>query len=82
MSNFDLVSNLVVFFPLGAVVPETDVLLGKPMDCRVFQSSLGLPMESLSLFSKEFFFSFMRIICAPHIELFYIFLCQYEVLIS
>ena len=61
MSNVDLVSNLVVFFPLGAVFPETDVLLGKPMDCRVFQSSLGLPMESLSLFSKEIFFFFYEI---------------------
>ena len=55
-SNVDLVSKLVVFFTLRAVVPQADVLLGKPLDFRSFQSSLGLPIESLSLFSKNFFF--------------------------
>ena len=77
-SNVDLVSKLVVFFTLRAVVPQTDVLLGKPRDFRAFQSSLGLPIESLSLFSKNFF-SYMRLILALLIKLFYIFLCQCEV---
>ena len=54
-SNVNLVSKLVVFFTLRAVAPQTDILLGKPRDFRAFQSSLGLPIESLSLFSKNFF---------------------------
>ena len=77
-SNVDLVSKLVAFLTLRAVVPQTDVLLGKPRDFRAFQSSLGLPIESLSLFSKNFF-SYMRLILALLIKLFYIFLCQCEV---
>ena len=56
MSNVDLVLKLVVFFTLRAVVLQTDVLMGKPRDSRAFKSSLGLPIESLSLFSKKFFF--------------------------
>ena len=79
MSNVDLVSKLVVFFTLRAVVPQADVLLGKPIDFRSFQSSLGLPIESLSLFSKKFF-SYMRLIFALHNDL-HTFLCQCEVLI-
>ena len=80
MSNVILVSELVALFTLRAAVLETDVLLGKPRDFRAFQSSLSLPIESLSLFSKNFF-SYMRLIFAHHIELFYTFLCQCEVLI-
>ena len=80
MPNVDLVSKLAVFFTLRAVVPQTDVLLGKPRDFRAFQSSLLLPKESLSLFSKNFF-SYITLIFALHIELFYIFLRQCEVLI-
>ena len=72
-SNVDLVSKLVVFFTLRAVVPQADVLLGKPGDFRAFQSSFGLPIESLSLFSK-FFFSYMTLIFALHIELYNIFI--------
>ena len=55
MSNVDLVPKLVLFFTLRAVVSHTDVLLGKPRDFRALQTSLGLPIESLSLFSKNFF---------------------------
>ena len=55
-SNVDLVSKLVVFFALRAAVQQTDVSLGKSRDFRALQSSLGLPIESLSLFSKNFFF--------------------------
>ena len=55
MSNVDLVPKLVVFFTLRAVVSQTDVLLGKPRDFRALQTSLGLPIESLSLFQKTFF---------------------------
>ena len=55
-SNVDLVSKLVVFFTLRAAVQQTDVSLGKSRDFRALQSSLGLPIESLSLFSKNFFF--------------------------
>ena len=55
MSNVYLVSKLVIFFTLRAVVPETDILLGKPRDFRAFQSSFDLPTESLILFLKNFF---------------------------
>ena len=54
MSNVYLVSKLVVFFTVRAVVLQI-VLLGKPRDFRAFQSSLGLPTESLILFSKNVF---------------------------
>ena len=80
-SNVDLVSKLVVFFTLRAVAPQTDVLIGKPRDFRAFQSSLGLPIEPLNLFSKNLF-SYMRLIFALYIELFYIFLCQCEAMIA
>ena len=79
MSNVYLVSKLVVFFTVRAVVLQTDVLLGKPRDFRAFQSSLGLPTESLILFSRTFFC--MRLIFALYIELFLMFLCQCEVLV-
>ena len=55
MSNVDLVPKLNVFFTLRAVVSQTDVFLGKRRDFRALQTSLGLPIESLSLFSKNFF---------------------------
>ena len=54
MSNVDLVSKLVALFTLRAVVPQT-VLLGKRRGFKEFQSSLGLSIESLSLFSETFF---------------------------
>ena len=75
MSNVDLVSKLVELFTLRAVVPPTDALLSKPSDFRTFQSSLGLTIESLGLFSKNLFF-YMRLILALHTELFYIFSCH------
>ena len=54
MSNVNLVSKLVALFTLRAVVPQT-VLLGKRRGFKEFQSSLGLSIESLSLFSETFF---------------------------
>ena len=36
-----------------AVVPQTDVSLGKPRDFGAFQSFLSSPIESLSLFWDE-----------------------------
>ena len=56
-------------FTLRAFVPQTDVLQGKPRDFRAFQSSLGLTLESLSLFSKNVFFSYMKLLCALHIDI-------------
>ena len=73
MSNVDLVSKFAVFFTLRAIVPQTDILLGKPRDFRAFQISLGLPIESVSLFSKNFFFSYLRLIFALHIELYFVY---------
>ena len=55
MSNVDLISKIVVFFTLRAIVTQIDVILCKPRDFRAFQSFLGLPIESLSLFSKKNF---------------------------
>ena len=55
MSNVDLISKIVVFFTLRAIVTQIDVILCKPRDFRAFQSFLGLPIESLSLFSKKKF---------------------------
>ena len=75
MATVDLVSKLIVLFPLRSFALNTDVLLGTIRDLRPFQSSLGLPIKSLSLFSKNVF-SYMRLILALHIELLYIFLCQ------
>ena len=72
MSNVDLVSKLVVFFTLRAVVLETDVLLGKPRDSRAFQSSLGLPIKSLSLFPKNFFFLYEIYFCTSYRAVLYI----------
>ena len=72
MSNVDLVSKLVLFFTLRAVVPQTDVLLGKPRDFRAFQSSLGLPIEPLSLFLKNFFFLYEINFCTLYRAILYI----------
>ena len=81
MSNVDLVSKLFVLFTLIAFVPQTDVLLGKTRDFRTFQKGyLGLPIIIIESILKKFF-SYMRLIFALHIKLFYIFLWQYEVLI-
>ena len=80
MYNAGSVSKLIIFFTLRAVVRQTDVLLGKPRDFRAFKSSLGLTKESFSLFSKKKKNSYMRLTCVLHIELFYRFLCQCEVL--
>ena len=56
MSNVHLISKIVVFFTLRAIVTQIDVILCKPRDFRAFQSFLGLPIESLSLFSKKKFY--------------------------
>ena len=61
--NVDLFAKLVVFFALRAVFPQTDVLVGKPLDFIASQSSLDLPIESMSLISKTFF-PYMRLIFA------------------
>ena len=79
MSNDDLVSKIVAFYILREVVLQTDVLLGKPRDFRAFRRFLGLPIESLSLFSILIFY--MRLIFALHIMLFYVSLCQCEVFV-
>ena len=55
MSNVDLISKIVVFFTLRAIVTQIDVILCKPRDFRAFQSFLGLPIESLSQKKKIFF---------------------------
>ena len=45
----------MVLFTSRVFVSQTNVLLGKPRDYRAFQSSLGLPIELLSLFIKSAF---------------------------
>ena len=77
--SVDLVSKFIVLFTFRAFVPQADVLLGKPRDFRASQTSLGLPIEPLSLFSDNVF-CYMRLICAYHTEPFYIF-CECECLI-
>ena len=72
MSDVDLVSKLVVFFTLKAVVPQTDVLLSKPRDFRAFQSFLVLPIKSSSLFSKNFFFLYDINFCTSYRAILYI----------
>ena len=66
MANVDLVSKFVVFLTLRAVAPQTDALLGKPRDFRAFQSSLGLPIESLSQLSKNLFFLYEINYCTSY----------------
>ena len=53
-------------------MPQTDVLLGKPWDFRAFQISLGLPVESLSLFPKNFFFLYGIDFCNSYQAILYI----------
>ena len=55
MSIVDLVLKLIVLFTSRVFVSQANVLLGKPRDYRAFQSSLGLPIELLSLFIKSAF---------------------------
>ena len=50
MSNDDLVSKLVVFFTLGAVVPQTDILLGKPRDFKAFSLIFARQIELCYIF--------------------------------
>ena len=72
MPNVDLVSKLNVFFTLKAVVLQTDVSLFKPRDFRAFQSLLGLPLESWSLFLKNFFYLYEINFCTSCLAALYI----------
>ena len=84
-SNVDLVSKLVLFFTLRAVVPQTDVLFAKPKDFRAkYQISKALQVFTNRIIEsilKIKFFSYIRLIFALHIELFYTFFCNCDVLI-
>ena len=58
-SIVDLVSKLVVFFTLRAVVLQTDVLLGKTRDFKAFQSSLGYRQNHCVYSRKKKFLHFI-----------------------
>ena len=83
MSIVDLISKFNKFFTLGlGLFVQQTVLLVKSRDFRAFQRILGfLSRITDSILKKLLFYSYMRLICPLHIDLFYLFLCQSEAFI-
>ena len=67
-----LVSCFTIRFSSRAPTLHPPDLLGSPSDLIAFHKSLGLPIHSLSLFSKNSFFFFVLRLCKITISCFFI----------
>ena len=53
-----------VLFIFKALTSQEEILLGNPRDFKAFRKSLGLPIDSVNLFSKNALFLLKTIFCS------------------